>query len=161
IDTSGQHQPGPPVTWQNIIDVKYDLKYRSGAHRLTLKALPQGAIRYSLDGSDPRNGAVYNGEFPVPAGTQLVQAIAEHAGVVSGVTRVTIPTLGGNDGKQFKPNPTQKALWTRRLSRTDRGNSYKLLATLRRLSAKLGGVAVNVAIGGSEDWIDLSFGRNI
>jgi hypothetical protein len=78
VDTSGVHQQGLPVAWQNTIEVKYDLKYRSGAHHLTLKALPQGTIRYSLDGSDPRTGAVYNGEFTIPPRIQLVQAVAPH-----------------------------------------------------------------------------------
>jgi hypothetical protein len=161
VDTSGVHQAGPPVAWQNIIEVKFDLKYRNGAQHLTLKALPQGTIHYSLDGSDPKNGAVYNGEFAVPAGTQLVQAIAEHAGIISGATRVIIPATSGNGGTQFKPSPTQKALWTRPLSRGDRGGSYRLLAALRRHAAKVSGATINVSVGRSEDWINVSFGRSI
>jgi hypothetical protein len=161
IDTSGVHQPGPPIAWQNTIEVKYDIQYRAGAHHVTLKALPQGTIRYSLDGSEPRNGAIYNDEFAVPAGTTTVLAVAEHAGISSSVTKLPVPTVGGTDGKQFKPNPTQKAEWIRPLSRTDRGGSFKLLAALKRQAAKVGGANINVSVEGSEHWIDTSFGRSI
>ena len=87
------HQPGPIQNWKNTIDVKYDHKYRDGAYRVSLKAVPEGAIRFSLDGSHPNNGALYNGEFSVPVGTAFVLAIAEHSGVVSEVVKVVLPTI--------------------------------------------------------------------
>src|SRR5262249_54841759 len=79
VDSSGLHETGQAIEWLNTIEVKYDVQYRSGAHQVTLKALPQGTIRYSLDGSDPRNGAIYDGEFAVPAGIRLVLTVAEQA----------------------------------------------------------------------------------
>ena len=161
IDLSGMHQPGSALSWQNTIDVKYDIKYRAGAHHVTLKALPQGAIRYSLDGSEPRSGAVYNDELTVPAGAVTILAVAEHAGISSSVTKVPIPTVDGQDGKQFKPNPTQKAEWTLSAVADRSGGSYKLLAALKRQAAKVGGASVNVSVEGSEHWIDTSFGRSI
>jgi hypothetical protein len=162
IDTSGRHQPGPVVEWQNTIQVKYDLRYQNGAHTITLKAVPQGTIRFSLDGSDPRNGAIYDGAFQAPASTKLVQAVAEQSGITSSVTQVPIPTIGGGPGSpKFRPNPTLRAEWTRRLSRSDRAGSYRLLQVLKRHAAKLSGAQVNVSVAGSEHWIDVSFGRSI
>ncbi|MFZ1101288.1 MAG: DUF499 domain-containing protein [Hyphomicrobiaceae bacterium] len=161
IDSSGLHEPGPAVEWQSTIEIKYDVKYRGGAHHVTLKALPQGTIRYSLDGSDPRNGAIYDDEFAVPGGITLVLAVAEHAGIASSVTKVPIPILAGGGPQQFRPNPTQKAEWTRPLSRSDRAGSYKLLQVLKRHAARLGGASVNVSVAGSEHWIDVSAGRSI
>jgi hypothetical protein len=158
IDTNDRHQRGPVVEWQNSIEVKYDVRYLNGAHQVTLKAVPQGTIRYSLDGSDPRNGAIYNEPFPVPPGTRLVQAVAEQSDITSSVTKVPIPVMGG---PQFTPNPTLRAEWTRRLSRTDRAGSYKLLGVFKRHAAKVGGAHLNVAVAGSEHWIDVSFGRSI
>lgn len=39
VDSTGVHQTGSVVAWQNTIDVKYDIKYRSGGHHVTLKAV--------------------------------------------------------------------------------------------------------------------------
>ena len=43
----------------------------------------------------------------------------------------------------------------------DRGASYKLLEALKRQAAKIGGANVNIALPGTEDWINISFGRNV
>ena len=144
----------PSQNWKNTIDVKYDHKYRDGAYRVSLKAVPEGAIRFSLDGSHPNNGALYNGEFSVPVGTAFVLAIAEHSGVVSEVVKVVLPTISDPGEKQYKPLDSQKAEWTRKLSRTDRGASYKLLEALKRQAAKIGGANVNIALPGTDKYPD-------
>jgi hypothetical protein len=161
VDSTGVHEQGPVKNWQNTIDVKYQTAYRNGAHQVTLQAIPQGNIRYSLDGSAPGNGAVYNGEFAVPSGVTTVLAVAEQSGIVSEIAKIILPSVPRDGAPQFRPNPTQKAEWSRQLQRGDRGASYKLLEVLNRHAARIAGADINVALPGGEDWINISYGRNI
>jgi hypothetical protein len=68
VDATGLHETGEPQSWQNTVTLKYERIYRDGAVRIALKALPRGTIRYSLDGSNPRYGGIYDGEIQVPDG---------------------------------------------------------------------------------------------
>jgi hypothetical protein len=128
---------------------------------VTLQAIPQGKIRYSLDGSAPGNGAVYNDEFPVPSGVTTILAVAEQSGIVSEIVKIVLPSVTREGAPQFRPIPTQKAEWSRQLRRGDRGASYKLLEVLNRHAARIAGADINVALPGGEDWINISYGRNI
>ena len=69
VDSTGEHETGDAREETNPITLKYDYAYRDGARRVTLKAVPLGTIRYTLDGSNPRNGGVCDaGEVLVPDG---------------------------------------------------------------------------------------------
>jgi hypothetical protein len=162
IDTTGVHEQGQVKEWQNTIDIKYQTPYKNGAHHVILQAVPQGSIRYSLDGSSPNNGTVYSGELQVPPGLTTVLAVAEQAGISSEIVKITLPsTTKGPGTPPFKPIPTQKAEWTRQLSCGDRRASYNLLEVLNRYAARIAGVDINVSLPGGEDWINVSYGRNI
>ena len=102
---------------------------------MTLKATPKGTIRYTLDGSNPRNGGVCDtGEVVAPEGRDLLLAIAEAEGIWSEQLRVDVPKAGaGADGEQtFKPDLHRPAEWRRRLSTSDRGRAFKILECLKR-----------------------------
>lgn len=71
VDSTGEHECGDPRAETNPITLKYDTMYRDGARRVTLKAIPTGMIRYTLDGTNPRNGGICeSGEVVVLDGTQ-------------------------------------------------------------------------------------------
>ena len=81
IDSTGEHETGESREETNPITLKYDYAYRDGARRITLKAVPLGTIRYTLDGSNPRNGGVCDaGEVIVPDGHDLLLTVAEAQG---------------------------------------------------------------------------------
>src|SRR5262249_10411832 len=67
VDSTGEHETGDPRPETNPITLKYDYAYRDGSRRVRLKAIPTGTIRYSFDGSNPRNGGVCDGsELVIP-----------------------------------------------------------------------------------------------
>ena len=78
---------------------------------MTLKAIPKGTIRYTLDGSNPRNGGVCDsGEVVVPEGRDVLLAIAEADGIWSEQLRVDVPKARRRDGEQtFQPDFTRPA----------------------------------------------------
>jgi hypothetical protein len=56
-DTSGRFETGDPVTWSNALKLRTNLTEQGGKRRVELLVAPRGEIRYTLDGSEPREGS--------------------------------------------------------------------------------------------------------
>jgi hypothetical protein len=165
VDSTGEHETGDPRQEINPITLRYDYAYRDGARRVTLEATPKGTIRYTLDGSNPRNGGVCDsGEVVVPEGQDVLLAIAEAEGIWSEQIRVDVPkaTAGGDGQETFKPDLHRPAEWRRRLTTSDRGRAFKILECLKRHRATAAGADLNVSLQGrSDDYIAMTFGPNV
>jgi hypothetical protein len=162
VDSTGDHETGEPRYWQNTVTLKFQLNYRDGSHRVILKAVPSGTIRYSLDGSNPRQGQIYEGEIPVPEGwDKPLLAIAEASDIWSEQLSIPIPK-GRGEGKSLDIDPSRSAEWRCQLKCPDRRRSFEVLAILKRFGGEIGGASINVTKPSStEDWISLSFGKNL
>ena len=80
-DVSGQYETGDPVTWANKLVLRNRLSEKDGRRSVELVAAPKGAIRYTLDGSEPREGMPYDGPIPIGDGEMLLRAFAEEDGI--------------------------------------------------------------------------------
>jgi hypothetical protein len=76
-DPSGQFETGDPVTWSNKLTIRNLLSETGGERSVDLFVAPKGTIRYTLDGSEPRNGNVYEGSIAIGDGDVLLLAFAE------------------------------------------------------------------------------------
>jgi hypothetical protein len=164
VDSTGEHETGDARQETNPITLRYDYAYRDGARRVTLKATPKGTIRYTLDGSNPRNGGVCDtGEVIVPEGRDILLAIAEAEGIWSDQLRVDVPRAGAGVGQEaFRPDLHRPAEWRRRLSTSDRGRTFKILECLKRHRGTTAGADVTVSLRGrSDDYIAMTFGPNV
>lgn len=81
IDPSGQYDTGDPVTWSNKLVLRNKLSENGGKRNVELFVAPKGKIRYTLDGSEPRDGTAYQGPIPVGDGEVLLRAFAEADGL--------------------------------------------------------------------------------
>ncbi len=81
-DPSGQYETGDPVTWTNKLVLR-NKPPRGGGQARTVELLvaPRGSIRYTLDGSEPREGTAYDGPFEIGDWEVLVRAFAEADGL--------------------------------------------------------------------------------
>ncbi|MDX9963713.1 anti-phage-associated DUF499 domain-containing protein [Desulfobacter postgatei] len=57
VDPTGKNQTGDPTTWTNRLVLRN--KFNPASRTLELFVAPKGKIRYTLDGSEPRNGTDY------------------------------------------------------------------------------------------------------
>ena len=57
VDPTGKNQTGDPTTWNNRLVIRN--KFNKTTRTLELFVAPKGSIRYTLDGSEPRNGNHY------------------------------------------------------------------------------------------------------
>lgn len=76
-DPSGQYETGDPVTWTNKLVLRNKLSENNGTRSVELFVAPKGEIRYTLDGSEPREGTVYDGPVSIDDGEVLLRAFAE------------------------------------------------------------------------------------
>ncbi len=80
-DLSGQYETGRPVTWTNKLVLRNRLAEIGGKRRVELLVAPRGNIRYTLDGSEPRDGTPYEGPVEIGDGDVLLRAFAEADGL--------------------------------------------------------------------------------
>jgi hypothetical protein len=81
VDPSNQYETGDPVTWTNKLVLRNNLKETGGKRHVELLVAPSGKIRYTLDGSEPREGKAYEKEVPIGDKEVLLRAFAEAGGV--------------------------------------------------------------------------------
>lgn len=79
-DVSGQYETGDPVTWSNKLVLRNQLVEHGGKRSVELFVAPRGTIRYTLDGSEPRNGAPYSGPIAISDSEVILRAFAEADG---------------------------------------------------------------------------------
>ena len=83
MDPSAQYETGEAVTWSNKLVLRNKLTEKGGKRTVELFVAPQGTIRYTLDGSEPREGTPYDQPFPIGNDDVLLRVFAEAAGLES------------------------------------------------------------------------------
>ena len=81
IDPSGQHESDTPTTWKNQLKLRCELIEDSEPRRVRLHVVPAGDIRFTLDGSEPRNGQPYKEPIEIGSKEARVLAFAEAEGL--------------------------------------------------------------------------------
>lgn len=81
VDPSGQYETGDPVTWRNQLALRNQLLEDNGQRQVRLLVAPRGEIRYTLDGSEPRDGTPYSGPIAIGDGEVLMRVFAAADGL--------------------------------------------------------------------------------
>ena len=144
-DPSGQYETGDSVTWSNKLSLRNLLTEKNGKRSVELFVAPKGAIRYTLDGSEPRDGMAYNGAIAIGDGDVVVRAFAAAEGLESKAEfRFSAKGKKGLQIDDVKPS--------RIVSRTgrkldSRGKTSEGLKQAAEKSATFEGVALTVGQG--------------
>ena len=144
-DPSGQYETGETLTWSNKLVLRNKLSEKDGKRNVELFVAPKGLIRYTLDGSEPREGTVYEGPIPMGDGEVLLRAFAEADGIEA-KAEFHFPAKGkkGVQIDEVKPG--------RLISRTgrkldSRAKTYEGLKQAAEKSATLEGIVLTVGQG--------------
>jgi Protein of unknown function (DUF499) len=81
IDPSQQYETGSPVTWSNKLVIRNRLHEENGGRKVELFVAPRGTLKYSLDGSEARNGLLYDEAIAITNDEVLMRAFAEAEGL--------------------------------------------------------------------------------
>jgi len=144
-DPSGQYETGDPVPWSNKLVLRNKLSQKDGKRNVELFVAPRGSIRYTLDGSEPREGTVYEGPIPIGDGEVLLRTFAEADGIEA-KREFRFPAKGkkGVQIDEVKPG--------RLISRTgrkldSRAKTFEGLKQAAEKSATLEGIVLTVGQG--------------
>ena len=77
VDPSSQFDTGDVQTWVGKPVLRNRLDESGRKRKVELFVAPKGNIRYTLDGSEPRNGTPYSGAFEIGNGETRVLVFAE------------------------------------------------------------------------------------
>jgi len=145
LDPNGQFDTGDVTTWSNKLTIRalFDKKTR----QVELFVAPLAVMRYSLDGSEPRNGTEYTGQFTVGTGTAKILVFAEGGGLE---TKGKFEYAGAGDGdggggkKDVVIDRSKPAKLTKLVSLGSRQDAYQVTAFLKERKATVEKVAAVV-----------------
>jgi hypothetical protein len=104
IDITGKSRTGSPVTWENKLVLRN--KLNEANRTVELFVAPRGTIRYTLDGSTPRNGTEYTEPIKIGKGKATIYAFAECEGIEAERT-FQFAESGNKDIVFIKEKPAQ------------------------------------------------------
>jgi len=79
VDPTGKNQTGNPTTWTNKLTIRN--RFDEVSRTVELFVAPRGTVRYTLDGSEARNGDEYTGPITLIAEASSVYVFAESEGL--------------------------------------------------------------------------------
>lgn len=65
VDSSKRYESGDPQAWEGRPVVRNKLHESSQGRKVELFMVPNGSLKYTLDGSEPRNGTFYTEAIPI------------------------------------------------------------------------------------------------
>jgi len=79
VDPTQKNPTGPAYTWENELTIRNNLDDKT--RKVELMVVPKGSMRFTLDGSEPRNGMLYEKPIQLPDTAQKVYVLAECDGL--------------------------------------------------------------------------------
>lgn len=79
IDPTGKNETGNPETWKNRLTIRN--RFDEAARTVELFVAPKGSLKYTLDGSEARNGLDYTGPIQLTKEEATIYVFAESDGI--------------------------------------------------------------------------------
>lgn len=145
MDPSGQYETGDPVSWSNKLMLRNQLSEKNGKRSVELFVAPSGKIRYTLDGSEPREGVAYDRGFEIGDGEVLIRAFAEVSGLET-KTDFRFPAKG-KKGVQIDDVKPGRLVSRAGRKLDSRGKTFEGLKQAGEKSVTFEGIALTVGQG--------------
>jgi hypothetical protein len=155
VDPSGQHETGEPVTWKNTLVLRSRLFPENGVRKVELLVAPKAAIRYTLDGSEPREGLAYTEPVAIGDGEVLLKAFAGADGLET-KTDFHFQAKGERGARIDAAKPARLSARTP-LKLDSRTRTFAGLSAAKEAQAKFENVMLTVGYG--EEMISLTIGK--
>lgn len=156
VDSSGQHESGQPHRWVAELKIRHQVRAVADQRFIELQCVPHAKMTYSLDGSNAKDGTLYEKAIEIGANA-LVLLVHARANEANHDLRVNIPATGD---KRVQIDDTKPA----KLSDTKRVNldtTDKVFGVINRFkeNTKAEFKGVIIQIGEGEDTVSIRFGE--
>jgi hypothetical protein len=151
VDSTGEHEKGDVIPWSNKVTLKKRVSGDEKEKTVELKPAPPGAtIRYTTDGSNPKNvGGIYRGPFDIDRSVSVVLAVADKEGVESDEMRIDINWKEGT----WEILPDKTATWKHLQKINTTKETYEFIEQLEKYHGKASGI--NLLVVG-KNWVELT-----
>jgi hypothetical protein len=140
VDPNGQFDTGDIATWNNKLTIR--AKFDAVKRKVELFVVPAASLKYTLDGSEARNGTDYAGPIDVGAGAVKLLAFAEGGGLelkekfeYSSASRGNGGGGGGGGKKDVVIDRSKPVQLSRIVSLGSRQDAYGVVALLKERQA--------------------------
>ena len=143
VDPSEQFETGEPTKWENRLVIRNELVEERGKRAVRLSVAPSGNIRYSLDGSEARNGTEYTEAIKIGDSEARLLVFAEAEGLE---TRADFTFQAkGKKGVQIDDTKQAKVTASKGQKRLDsRQKTFAGLQAAREMSVQFEGVMLTI-----------------
>lgn len=157
VDSAGEHDTGEPVKWTASLTLKHQPK-NAGVKRLVeLKASIAAEIRYTLDGSNAREGSIYDSPIDIGQDAVTIYAFAK-AGGAECRQEFSIPANHAeNGGVEQVVDEAIPATLRDKTTLDSTGKTFEIL-NKHKDSPNTLFAGVRVVVGDGNDAINLRFG---
>ena len=154
VDGSGRFETGPPTRWTADLTIRHEVHGIADTRKVELRCTPAAELRYTLDGTNPKEGTHYLSPFPVPAkGCTIL--IAARAGEVEKAARIQIPP-DGDDRPQIDDRRPARLADSKRVSIDTTDQAFGFIQRFRdRPDTRLRGV--QIILGEGENAVQVRF----
>lgn len=153
-DPTGKYEAGPPARWLADLKIRHQVTPAGDRRTITLQCTPNAEMHYTLDGSNPKDGKLYQGPFEI--GPEAVRLLVHaQSGEATKNADFQIPASGDqriqmDDTKPAKLNSGKRVA----LDTTDR-----VFGVLNRFRDQVGTrfKGVRIEIGEGENTVTVRF----
>lgn len=152
VDATGKNLTGNPETWANKLTLRN--RFDEVNRTVELYVAPKGEIKYTLDGSEPRNGLIY--DQPIQLGDQetTVYVFAECEGLEE-KRQFTFPASGSDEITIIPDKPA--VLVSRIAKRLDSSaKTFEAISFAKEKSIEFS--SVNLTLGTAPQVVNVSLG---
>lgn len=154
VDGTGKHQVGEPTRWTADLTVRHEVHKIADTRKVELRCTPRAEMRYTLDGTNPKEGAVYTDPFPVPAAGCTI-LVAAKAGEVEKTVKISIPPAG-DDRVIIDDRKPARLADTKRVSIDTTDRAFGFIQRFRdRSDTRMRGV--QIILGEGESAVQIRF----
>ena len=153
VDSTGSHDTGDTVAWNNTLAVKHRVFQQGDEWRIELHPVPRGHIRYTTNGSDPLAlGGSYDTPFTIPKDTRFVLAVAEEENLRSVVEKIDVQE---HRSRTVTVDATKPVTWSRAHRNLTAAKAFEFIDLIEKHHGEAREVVVDVT--GNETDVSLSY----
>jgi hypothetical protein len=93
VDSTGKYETGPATRWTADLTIRHEIHKIADNRKVELRCTPPAELRFTLDGTNAKEGKRYSEPFPVPAKSCTI-LIAAKAGELEKAAKIQVPADG-------------------------------------------------------------------